>query len=311
MFSEYIELFLEHMVKHRSITANTVAAYRNDLRQFGEILVDSRVDSDPLPDPPPQGERVREAGVELRRLDSGDVAGFVLNLRERGYAEATVARKMAAVKSFFHFAVQKGVVANNPAAVLDCPRVPRSVPQAIDPADMQRLLDIGCSGNMADDLRDRAMLTLLYHSGMRVSELVALNVDDVDLDASTVRCRGRAGRIRSIPLDEPAKKTLRGYMADGRPVLIRAEGEDAAALFLNHRGTRLTRQGFWLIMKECARRAGILQPITPHTLRHSFALHHLGSGTTLRDLKELLGHVNISTTQIYTLAHREARSPAS
>jgi integrase/recombinase XerD len=155
---------------------------------------------------------------------------------------------------------------------------------------------------MPDDLRNRAMLTLLYHSGMRVSEVVALDIADADLQRTLVRCRGRGGRVRTIPLADPARLALEMYLKDGRPFLARNEDTDAGPLFLNHRGTRLTRQGFWLIMKDRAREAGIETAITPHTLRHSFALHHLGNGTALRDLKELLGHVNISTTQIYTLA---------
>jgi integrase/recombinase XerD len=296
--SEQIELFLRHLTDQRRVAPNTVAAYGNDLRQFSEYL---RLAS-------PEGAPQLTDGS---LLDPGTVAGFVLHLREKGYAQATVARKVAAVKSFVHYAAEAGVIPNNPAAGVDSPRVHRAAPQAVDPSDVSLLLEVGCAGDMPDDLRDRAMLTLLYHSGMRVSELVALNDLDVDFEGSSISCRGRGGRVRSIPLTNEACLVLQDYLANGRPFLARGDGLNGgpSALFLNHRGTRLTRQGFWLIMRERARVAGVESPMTPHALRHSFALHHLGTGTPLRDLKELLGHVNISTTQIYTLVERAERAP--
>jgi len=296
--SGHITSFLDYMAHQRGVAPNTVAAYHNDLRQFEEY-----VRSADWPQPAEADGRVDGS--------PGTVAGFLLYLRERDYAQATVARKVAAVKSFFHFASEYGLVTENPAANLDSPRVRRSVPRAAETADVQSLLENGCSGDMPDDLRDRAMFSLLYHSGMRVSELVALNVSDVDLITAVVHCRGRGGRVRSIPMGEDAAEAVREYQQDGRPFLLRAEPNGAEALFLNHRGTRLTRQGFWLIMKARARRAGITAPLTPHAVRHAFALRHLGRGTTLRDLKELLGHVNISTTQIYTLASRDPHPPVA
>jgi integrase/recombinase XerD len=299
--ADKIDLFLRYIANERRVAPNTVAAYHNDLQQFRDYLQSSA------------GAISYAAATgtgELGGLDAGAVAGFVLHLREKGYAQATVARKIAAVKSFFRYAAEAGFVPSNPAAALDSPRVHRAVPQAVSPSEVQALLETGCAGDMPDDLRNRAMLTLLYHSGMRVSELVALDLADVDLGGGVVLCRGRASRVRSIPLPEPALLALTDYLKAGRPALLRLNGQDEAALFLNHRGSRLTRQGFWLIMKDRAREAGIKVPMTPHTLRHSFAVHHLGSGVALRELKELLGHVNISTTQIYTLASRGERRTA-
>ena len=298
--SETVDDFLRHMANQRRAAPNTVSAYHNDLIQFRDYLVSSE----------PAGSN-RRTVVGLEEVDAGTVAGFVLYLRTRGYSQATVARKVAAVKSFFRYAAEAGLVGTNPAQALDSPQVQRAAPHAAQPADVEALLDAVGSRETPDDLRNRAMITLLYHSGMRVGEVVALDVGDIDLEHGAVRCRGRSGRVRSIPIAPQACDPLRAYLADGRPYLARGESEESDALFLNHRGTRLTRQGFWLIMKDRARQAGIGSQITPHSLRHSFALHHLGSGTALRALKDLLGHVNISTTQIYAHASKRNRTPNS
>ncbi len=296
--SETIAAFLAYMAGQRRVATNTVTAYRNDLNQFVAYLRSWNGEKNGSDD-----------GLGVQFLDSSAVAGFVVYLRDKGYAQATVARKLAAVKSFFHYTADMGLVPRNPASGLDSPRVRRIAPQAVDPADVRALLEEGCAGDTPGDLRDRAMLTLLYHTGMRVSELVTLDVADVDEEQRAVHCRGRGGRGRTIPLAEAALTVVRQYLEEGRPALVRSDESVERPLFLNHRGMRLTRQGFWLIMRERARQAQIDAPITPHALRHSFALHQLGNGTPLRDLKELLGHVNISTTQVYTLAERSEKTP--
>lgn len=295
--SHAIAAFLAHLVNQRRVAPNTVTAYRNDLNQFMAYLGSLAGSAEgPGSDP----------SVQL--LDAAAVAGFVFHLREKGYAQATVARKLAAVKSFLHYSAEIGLVPRNPASGLDSPRVRRMAPQAVDPADVRALLEEGCAGENPSDLRDRAMLTLLYHTGMRVSELVTLDLEDVDLEQALVHCRGRNGRVRLIPLAPSALDAVQRYLKDARPAMDRSDEASEAALFLNHRGMRLTRQGFWLIMRERARQARISTPITPHALRHAFALHQLGNGTPLRHLKELLGHVNLSTTQVYALTERGARS---
>jgi integrase/recombinase XerD len=187
----------------------------------------------------------------------------------------------------------------DPAANMASPKVDKYMPRAITPHEVARLLEqpAKLGGERPEALRDRAMLETLYATGMRVSELVALNVRDVDLDANTTRCSGKAGRGRTVPLKESAVAALSHYLRDGRPIIADEHDEDPA-LFLNHRGNRLTRQGFWLILKAYALRADI-GDITPHTLRHSFATHALKHGAELRDVQQMLGHVSISTTQVY------------
>src|SRR5581483_2715 len=229
-----------------------------------------------------------------------EVAGFFLSLREdKGYSAATIARKMAAVKSLFHYLMKQGAITANPAADLGSPEVKKPLPRAISVADIDRLMRQTDKKTTPEGLRDRAMMHLLYATGMRVSELVTLDLADLDFEKAAVRCVGRGLRVRTLPVDAKALVAIREYLDRGRPQLARP-GAPTSALFLNHRGQRLTRQGFWLIMKAVARESGVTSDVTPHTLRHSFAAHRLNEGLTLPKLRELLGHANISTTQIYT-----------
>lgn len=286
-----VELFLEYLARDRSSATNTLAAYHNDLSQF-EGFVRGRADS--------SGDG---AGLESLGLEA--LTAFVFFLREKGYSQATVARKIAAVKSFFKYAHKAGLVPRNPALSVGSPRVSRSAPRGLRTGDVRVLLEVGCAGEGPEAIRDRAMLTLLYHSGMRVSEMVALDVEDIDLAQGSVRCRGRAGRVRSLPLSTEARKVLEEYLSQGRPLLERAHS--GRALVLNQRGARLTRQGFWLILKTRARGADLQGPVSPYTLRHAFAFDKLDHGTALRELQELLGHVNLASTQVYALGTRGQR----
>jgi integrase/recombinase XerD len=208
-----------------------------------------------------------------------------------------VARKVAAVKSFFHYMMDTGRLRDDPTATLDSPRVQKRLPRILTAEEVDRLLNMPVSTSDPKSLRDKAFLELLYATGMRVSELVALDVADLDLDELRVDCRSRS-RSRILPLTERAAEAIRTYLERGRPALLRDPQEPA--LFLNHRGKRLTRQGLWLIIKGHVKEAGLDPNVTPHTLRHSFATHMLDEGAKLRDVQRLLGHANISTTQIYT-----------
>lgn len=234
---------------------------------------------------------------EWSQVNKDQILGYMNFLKERKYADSTVARKIAAVKSFFHFMTDKKVIPGDPTAHLDSPRVNKYLPKAISVNDIRRLLEQPLHHSGPEALRDLAMLGLLYSTGMRVTELVTVNMDDVDLENNKVRCAGKGSKARMIPIRADQQIALDAYLNNARPQLVGNNGE--TALFVNHRGHRLTRQGFWLILKAYADEAGIAD-ITPHTLRHSFAAHMLSEGENLRRVQELLGHASVSTTQIYT-----------
>jgi integrase/recombinase XerD len=295
---QYIESFLAFLAAERRLSPNTLSAYKNDLRQFEEYLA-ARARG-------PLGNGVGHVGTNGNgpgnpaALSREAVAGFFLSLREdKGYSAATIARKMAAVKALFQYLHREGIITQNPAAKLESPEVRKPLPRAISVDDIDRLIRQADKKTTPEGLRDGAMLHLLCATGMRVTELVSLDVADLDLADRAVRCVGRRGRARRLPLDARTGQVLADYLERGRPELLRARSSETA-LFLNHRGQRLTRQGFWLIMKAVARDSGVTAEVTPHTLRHSFATHRLSDGLTLPRLRELLGHANISTTQIYT-----------
>jgi len=272
--------FLAYIADERKMSANTVAAYRTDLDQLCAFL--------------------HERGVTgWSEVDEEVMMAFVINLKEKRYASSTMARRLAAIKSFFAFLQERSVISRDPTAQLDAPRVDRFPPRAISQHQVDELLELPLQNSTPEGIRDKAMLEVLYATGMRVSELVALNIDDVVFEAKTVRCLGRQGRERTVPLSDAAITALEEYLDIARPQLARQDNHDEVALFLNHRGKRLTRQGFWLILKTYAEQVG-LHELTPHMLRHSFAAHQLRNGVDLRELQERLGHASLATTQMYT-----------
>ena len=300
--------FLQFLTAERRLSPNTLAAYRNDLRQFEEYLAARQ--HDPLGNGSTNGTRNGVVGpADPASASREQVAGFFLSLREdKGYSAATIARKMAAVKSLFHYLARQGAITTNPTADIGSPEVKKPLPRAISVDDVDRLMRQTDTKGTPEGLRDRAMLHLLYATGMRVSELVTLDLNDLDFEKAAVRCVGRGLRVRNLPVGAKALIALRDYLERARPQLLRP-GAPTSALFLNHRGQRLTRQGFWLIMKAVARESGVTSEVTPHTLRHSFAAHRLSDGLALPKLRELLGHANISTTQIYTQVKSDAPRP--
>lgn len=275
---EQLNQFIEYLTTDRKLSPNTTSAYRTDLDQFSEFVTGKGKQS-------------------WDQLNRDDVLQFLLFLKERRYATSTLARRTAAVKAFCGYLHTVNILSFDPSEKLDSPRVDRSPPKSITTNLVDELLELPLASSGPESLRDKAMLELLYATGMRVSELVALNMDDVDMDAECVRCNSR-GRTRILPIGGSVVTALEEYNDIGRPQLARGNQQQDPALFLNHRGKRLTRQGFWLILKHYAERLGV-EEITPHTLRHTFAAHMLANGADLRAVQTLLGHASISTTQIY------------
>ena len=276
---QQVEDFLNCLENQKGYSVNTLVAYRNDLAQFLRYLEANGAGS--WPD-----------------VTKGVLIGYITHLKaDREYASATVARKVAAIKSFFHYLTSEGGIVDDPTATLDSPKVRKYLPKAISQEEVNELLNAPTLREGPRALRDKAILELLYATGMRVSELVALNLGDVSLDSANARCVGKGGKERIIPIYDQAIQAIAEYVEKGRLQLLREP--DEKALFLNHRGRRLTRQGLWLIIKRYVEEVGIAVPVTPHTLRHSFATHMLSGGADLRNVQELLGHANISTTQVY------------
>lgn len=281
---EAVDSFLNYLQVEKGFSPNTVAAYRNDLGQMAAFFQEHFSKEGQMPN--------------WSSADRNLILSYVLGLKERNYAPATVARKVAAAKSFFGFLVGEGAVKSDPTESLGAPKVGKALPKPISIYEVRQLLEQPAKRDTPEAKRDKAMLELLYASGMRVSELTSLNWGDVNTDAGYVRCLGKGSKERMIPIHPQAAQSLKEYTEKARPKLLHYQGEKA--LFLNRWGDRLTRQGFWQILKDYALQAHLGTKVTPHTLRHSFATHMLGGGADLRSLQELLGHANIATTQVYT-----------
>ena len=286
---EEIKSFLNYLTVEKGFSKNTRSAYENDLTQLADFA----------------GQETAKSGFipTWASFDRQGMLSYLLNLKERGYAATTKARKVAATRSFFKFMVDEGIIKNNPMQNVDSPKVGKSLPKPISISQVQRLLEQPAKKSTPEAKRDKAMLELLYASGMRVSELVSLNLGGVDTESGSVRCFGKGNKERIIPIAPRAASTVKKYLQEARPRLTHDDNE--RALFLNRRGERLTRQGFWQILKGYAKEAGLGTQVTPHTLRHSFATHMLSGGADLRSVQELLGHANISTTQVYTHLTKE------
>lgn len=227
------------------------------------------------------------------------VDAYVATMKQGEYAASSVARKVAALKSFFHFMFDREVITHDPTTNIDSPKVKKRLPKTLTFDDVDRLLHAPRQQKKTPkNLRDTALLALLYATGMRVTELVSLQIGDIYLSEGVLLCPGKDETKRSLPINEETQQMLAAYLSAGRPHLVKDRSEKS--LFLNHRGQQLTRQGLWLIIKTYARQAQLSAAVTPHTLRHSFAAHKLKNGSGLNEIQQLLGHANISTTQIYT-----------
>ena len=278
-----VEQFLNYTTVERGLSPNTIAAYRNDLTQFVDFL---------------QGrDSSLQGNGSWKRIGTDALTAFVLDLHERGYSDKTKTRKVASTKALFGFLLEEGVIDKNPMEDFASPGVGESLPETLSVEEVEALLSVEEAATPMS-IRDRAIIEIMYATGVRVSELVSLDIDDVDLEENFVRCMGKGSKERIIPIHDEAVETVRKYLQGGRESL--AGPAAGRALFVSRKGGRLTRQALWLILKSRAQAAGIERKITPHTLRHSFATHLLIGGAQLRHVQELLGHASITTTQVYT-----------
>ncbi|MFD0000741.1 site-specific tyrosine recombinase XerD [Nocardia sp. NPDC127526] len=283
-----VDAYLDHLTVERGAARNTLSAYRRDLNRYRDFL-DTR-------------------GIEtLAKVSETDIADFMVSLRagdadHPALAASSAARALVAVRGLHRFSTAEGITLADVAHPVKPPTPARRLPKALPYDQISRLLE-AAGGDASDGprgVRDRALLELLYSTGARISELVGLDVDDIDTEGRAVILHGKGGKQRMVPVGRPALSALDAYLVRGRPALS-LRGKGNSALFLNHRGGRLSRQTAWQVLQSAAERAGIAAQVSPHTLRHSFATHLLDGGADVRVVQELLGHASVTTTQIYTL----------
>lgn len=298
--------YLDHLAVERGLARNSLLAYRRDLRRYHEWCLGRGL-------------------CDLSEVTDVDISDFLAALRagdeeHPALAASSAARAVIAVRGFHRFATREGLTSADPSRVVRPPTPPRRLPKAISVEDVARILEAAGFAQTPAALRDRALLELLYATGARISEAVGLDVDDLDLEQATALLHGKGGKTRLVPVGSLARSAVEAYLVRGRPALV-APGHGTPAAFCNTRGGRLSRQGAWAVLRAAVDRAGVVGPVSPHTLRHSFATHLLDGGADVRVVQELLGHASVTTTQIYTLvtvdrlrevyadAHPRARMP--
>jgi integrase/recombinase XerD len=280
---ELVDNFLNYLSVERGLSRNTIASYRRDLNSYMAFLEASRIKN-------------------LSQTTRHEITNFMLRRKEQGLSVNSIARSLAAVKSFYHFLNRERILKGDPSSLIDSPKLWKKIPETLSFNEVDSLL--GCpSVRDRQGIRDKAILETLYATGMRVSEAVNLKLDNVNFDVGFLRCLGKGNKERVIPLGKKAVISLRRYLESARPYFLKKKSSEY--LFLNRSGNKLTRQSFWKLIKKYARQARIKKPIKPHILRHSFATHLLERGADLRSVQEMLGHANISTTQIYTHINKE------
>lgn len=280
---ELIDTFLNYLSVERGLAQNTIVSYQRDLNSYIDFL------------------RVRSIDV-LSRVTKDDIRNFMLYQKDKGLATNSIARHLAAIKVFHRFLVRERILKTDPSSLIDSPRLWKKIPEILTENEVDALLN---QPDVRDKqgIRDKAILEIFYATGMRVSEAVNLKVDDLNLDIGFLRCIGKGNKERVIPLGKKAISSLKRYLEISRPRLLKNKASEF--LFLNRFGKKISRQSLWKIIKKYARQARIKKPIRPHTLRHSFATHLLERGADLRSVQEMLGHSNISTTQIYTHINKD------
>lgn len=273
-----IDQFLDYLSVERGLSQNTIRAYRKDLEKFTAYLVSRSV----------------------RKIDDTtkhDITKYIYFLKDGGLAPGSISRNLAAIKMFYKFLLSERILKKNVAVTLESPRIMRSLPEVLDADEVTRMLEAASARDLLGQ-RDKAVLELMYATGMRVSEIAALQTENLNLDVGFVRCAGKGGKERIVPVGRKARLALSRYLEKSRTKLQSNPRE--RHLFLSRLGSRISRQSLWKVLKKYSRASGIKKHISPHTLRHSFATHLIEKGADLRSVQEMLGHADISTTQIYT-----------
>ena len=273
-----IDQFLDHISLERGLSLNTRKAYEQDLKSFHAFM--------------------EEKGVEsFNSVTRKHILDYLMAEKERGMSLNSISRRLVAIKMFFSYLLREGLLANNVTEVMDSPRLWRILPGVLSTREVDRLL-AAPAGNGRIQMRDRSMLELMYATGLRVSEIAELTLEDVHFDEGYLRCTGKGRKVRVVPFGGRARESLRQYLSEARPEFTGVN--TGRHVYLTYRGKGFTRKGIWKMVKNYALRAGIEKQVSPHTLRHSFASHLLANGAPLRVIQEMLGHADIATTQIYT-----------
>ena len=280
---EFVDTFLNYLSVERGLSRNTIVSYQGDLKNYLGFLRNRNIET-------------------LSKATRDDIINFMLYQKDRRLSANSIARRLAAIKVFYRFLVRERLLKNDVTSLIESPKLWQKIPQTLSLNEVESLLS---QPNIRDTqgIRDRAILETLYATGMRASEAVNLKVDGLNLDIGFLRCIGKGSKERVIPLGRKAIMSLKRYLDITRPKLLKRK--ESEFLFLNRFGKKISRQSLWKIIKKYARQARIKKPIRPHILRHSFATHLLERGADLRSVQEMLGHANISTTQIYTHINKE------
>ncbi len=280
---ELIDSFLNYLSVERGLAKNTINSYRQDLKLYQQYLNSQHLSS-------------------FLKINKTDITNFMLNQKDKGLSANSIARRLVAIKSFYRFLVRERIIKSDPTSLIETPKLWKKIPQTLSIAEVEALIQ---QPNLRDrqGIRDRAILDIMYSTGMRVSEVVNLKLDNANLDMGFVRCIGKGNKERIIPLGRHACLAIKRYIETARPNFTKKKPSDY--LFLNRFGQRLSRQSLWKIIKKYAKAARIKKQIRPHTLRHSFATHLLERGADLRSVQEMLGHSDISTTQVYTHINKD------
>lgn len=279
MIGAALEDFFHYLQIEKGLADNTLQSYRHDLMLYAAFVQEKTNKTD------------------WKEVLRQDIISHLQVLKDQGKSTATLARTLSAIRTFHHFLVHDGVADNDPSLHIETPKNKRNLPDILSSSDVDTLLQI--SGSKPLDIRNKAMLELMYATGLRVSELIGLDIGDLHLTMGFLRCFGKGSKERIIPIGDTAIDAVESYLQSSRPFLVK-RNKSENALYVNQHGKRLTRQGFWKLIKKIAADKQIKKEITPHTLRHSFATHLLENGADLRAVQEMLGHSDISTTQIYT-----------